>query len=49
MEIREILVNFGVVIVILIPIIRTVNNIRNGRKWDHGWHKDSEDGDSHYY
>ena len=42
MEIREILVNFGVVIVILIPIIRTVNNIRNGRKLDHGWKGDNE-------
>ena len=48
MEIREILVNIGVVIVILIPIIRTVNNIRNGRKWDHGWDKAGEDGDSDY-
>ena len=42
MEIREILVNFGVVIVILIPIIRTVNNIRNGRRWYDGMDNSGE-------
>jgi hypothetical protein len=36
MEIQEILLYIGGVIVVLTIIIRMVNNIRNGRKWYHG-------------
>ena len=37
METQEILFIIGFVIIILIPIIRAVNNIRNGRKWYEGF------------
>ena len=37
MEIREILMLIGFVIVFSIGVIRIVNNIRNGRKWYEGF------------
>lgn len=42
METQEILFIIGFVIIILIPIIRAVNNIRNGRKWYHGFYASGE-------
>ena len=42
MEIHDILYILGFVIIILIPIIRSVNNIRNGRKWYDGMDNSGE-------
>ena len=42
MEIHDILYILGFVIIILIPIIRAVNNIRNGRRWYDGMDNSGE-------
>ena len=42
MGIQEILFIIAAVIIILIPIIRVVNNIRNGRKWYQGMYASGE-------
>ena len=42
LETHDIFYILGILIVVLIPIIRAVNNIRNGRRWYDGMDNSGE-------